>query len=60
MRSADAPAAAADPQREADLGKAYDARIMRRLWVYIRPWRGWFWAAMLCLPLTSACSLAQP
>ena len=33
---------------------------MRRLWAYIRPYRGWFWAAMLCLPLTSACSLAQP
>ncbi|MDX2168730.1 MAG: ABC transporter ATP-binding protein [Deltaproteobacteria bacterium] len=49
-----------DEQREADLGKAYDARLMRRLWVYIRPWRGWFWAAMLCLPLTSLCSLAQP
>lgn len=56
-----APAAAgADPQREADLGKAYDARLIRRLWAYIRPHRGVFWAAMLCLPLTSACSLAQP
>jgi ATP-binding cassette subfamily B protein len=56
-----APAAApADLQREADLGKAYDARLLRRLWVYIRPHRAGFWAAMLCLPLTSACSLAQP
>ena len=54
------PAAVADLHREADLGKAYDARLVRRLWVYIRPYRGWFWAAMLCLPLTSACSLAQP
>ena len=52
--------AAADIPREADLGKAYDARLMRRLWAYIRPWRRWFYAAMLCLPLTSACSLAQP
>jgi ATP-binding cassette subfamily B protein len=49
-----------EEQREADIGKAYDARLMRRLWVYIRPWRWWFWAAMLCLPLTSLCSLAQP
>lgn len=49
-----------DEQREADIGKAYDARLMRRLWAYIRPWRGWFWAAMLCLPLTSLCSLLQP
>ncbi len=53
-------APAADLHRETDLGKAYDARLMRRLWVYIRPHRGRFWAAMLCLPLTSACSLAQP
>jgi ATP-binding cassette, subfamily B, multidrug efflux pump len=53
-------AAAVDPNREADLGKAYDARLMRRLWVYIRPYKLWFWAAMLCLPLTSVCSLAQP
>ena len=60
MSSAGAAAAAVDPHREADLGKAYDARLMRRLWAYIRPWRGRFWAAMLCLPLTSACSLAQP
>jgi ATP-binding cassette subfamily B protein len=49
-----------DLQREADVGKAYDARLLRRLWAYIRPHRGIFWAAMLCLPLTSACSLAQP
>ncbi|MFN8642205.1 MAG: ABC transporter ATP-binding protein [Candidatus Binatia bacterium] len=56
-----APAAGgADPHREADLGKAYDARLMRRLWAYIRPHRAVFWAAMLCLPLTSACSLVQP
>ena len=52
--------AVSDLQREADIGKAYDARLMRRLWAYIRPHRGVFWAAMLCLPLTSACSLAQP
>lgn len=53
-------AAAGDLHREADLGKAYDARLMRRLWAYIQPYRAWFWGAMLCLPLTSACSLAQP
>jgi ATP-binding cassette subfamily B protein len=53
-------ATVSDLHREADLGKAYDARLVRRLWAYIRPHRTWFWAAMLCLPLTSACSLAQP
>ena len=53
-------AAVADLHREADVGTAYDARLIRRLWVFIRPYRAWFWAAMACLPLTSACSLAQP
>jgi ATP-binding cassette subfamily B protein len=52
--------AVADLHREADLGKAYDARLVGRLWRYIRPYRAWFWAAMLCLPLTSVCSLVQP
>ena len=59
MSSPSAPAVA-DLHREAEIGTAYDARLVRRLWTYIRPYRGWFWAAMLCLPLTSACSLAQP
>ena len=54
------PAAVADLHREADIGTAYDARLIRRLWAFIRPYRAWFWAAMACLPLTSACSLAQP
>ena len=53
-------ATVADLHREADLGKAYDARLVRRLWRYIRPYRSWFWAAMLCLPATSVCSLVQP
>jgi len=45
---------------EADLGKAYDSRLIRRLWTYVRPYRAYFWAAFVCLPLTSAMSLAQP
>jgi ATP-binding cassette subfamily B protein len=50
----------ADLHREVEFGKAYDARLLRRLWVYIRPHRAGFWTAMLCLPLTAACGLAQP
>lgn len=50
----------ADLQSEAELGKAYDSRLLRRLWTFIRPYRRWFWGALLCLPLTSAFSLAQP
>lgn len=51
---------AAELHPEADLGKAYDARLIRRLWVYVRPYQKYFWAALVCLPLTSAMSLAQP
>jgi ATP-binding cassette subfamily B protein len=50
----------ADPHREEALGKAYDARLMRRLWQYIRPYRGWFLLSLACLPLTSLFTLAQP
>ena len=53
-------AAVADAARETALGKAYDARLIRRLWGYIRPYRRDFWLAMACLPATSAFVLAQP
>jgi ATP-binding cassette, subfamily B, multidrug efflux pump len=50
----------ADLHREEALGKAYDARLIRRLWWFIRPYRRLFWGSMLCLPLVSAFSLVQP
>jgi len=50
----------ADLHAEQELGKAYDARLIRRLWSYIRPYRRDFWLSMLCLPATAACGLAQP
>ncbi len=53
-------AATADLHREADLGRAYDTRLLRRLWAYIQPHRKHFWASVLCLPATAALSLAQP
>jgi ATP-binding cassette subfamily B multidrug efflux pump len=52
--------AAVDRAREAVFDKAYDARLIRRLWAYIRPYRRDFWLAMGCLPATSIFSLAQP
>jgi ATP-binding cassette subfamily B multidrug efflux pump len=55
-----ATAAGADWAQEAALGKAYDARLIRRLWAYIRPYQRDFWLAMGCLPATSAFVLAQP
>jgi ATP-binding cassette subfamily B protein len=50
----------ADPYAESDLGRAYDRRLMRRLWSYIRPFRATFTASMLCLPVTAGLSLLQP
>ena len=47
-------------QHEAALGKTYDLALLRRLWGYIRPYRAKFSIALVCLPLTSACLLAQP
>jgi ATP-binding cassette subfamily B protein len=49
-----------DLEREASLGKAYDSRLIGRLWVYVRPYRRSFWLSMICLPLSSACALLQP
>ena len=39
---------------------AYDARLVRRLWAYVRPYRAEFALACAFLPLTSAFVLAQP
>jgi ATP-binding cassette subfamily B multidrug efflux pump len=49
-----------DGQREEALGRTYDVALLRRLWRYIRPYRGQFILAVVCLPLTSAFLLAQP
>ncbi len=51
---------ALDPHQEEALGKAYDARLIRRLWSFIRPYRGIFWLSVVCLPLNAACMLTQP
>jgi ATP-binding cassette subfamily B multidrug efflux pump len=48
------------PHDELPLGRAYDARLMRRLWAFVHPYRRDFWLSMVCLPLTSLCTLAQP
>ena len=52
--------AGADLHEEEELGKAYDARLIARLWGYIRPFQRLFWLAIACLPLSSAAMLAQP
>jgi ATP-binding cassette subfamily B protein len=40
--------------------KAYDTRLMRRLWGYVRPYRTWFAGAVACMPLLLAFALVQP
>jgi ATP-binding cassette subfamily B multidrug efflux pump len=50
----------AEIHREEALGRAYDARLMRRLWRYILPYRSLFLLSLACLPLTSVFVLAQP
>jgi ATP-binding cassette subfamily B protein len=52
--------ASARPADEVELGRAYDARLLRRLWTFIRPYRREFWLATLCLPAISTFALAQP
>ena len=42
------------------LGKAYDLRLIQRLWRYIRPYKRLFFFAMLLLPIQQAFGLAQP
>jgi ATP-binding cassette subfamily B protein len=42
------------------LGKAYDARLMRRLLTYLRPYRRSAFLALVCLIAGSAFSILQP
>lgn len=52
--------AQAGHQEEAVLGKAYDFRLIRRLWQFILPYKRLFLLSMLLLPLQQAFGLAQP
>ena len=49
-----------DIHEEQVLGKAYDARLMRRLLAYIKPYRRSAFLAILCLIAGSALSIIQP
>ena len=59
-----APAAKPAAQRgelgEAVLGKAYDLRLIRRLWPFVRPHARLLVLTALIMPLTIAFDLAQP
>jgi len=45
---------------EAELERAYDAELLRRLWHYVRPYRVILWALLTVLPIGSALMLWQP
>jgi ATP-binding cassette subfamily B multidrug efflux pump len=42
------------------LGKAYDARLVRRLWAWVRPYRGLVALTLALLAAVSAAQLVQP
>ena len=45
---------------EQELGKAYDARLLRRLWTYVRPYRGIVCLALLLSPVYQLLEQVQP
>src|SRR5438094_8214045 len=47
-------------QQEEILGKAYDLRLIKRLWQFMAAYKRPVWLAMLLLPLQQAFGLAQP
>ena len=46
--------------RDEITGKAYDLRLMMRLWAYVRPYRATFALSVVCLFASSVALLAQP
>ena len=46
--------------RDAELGRAYDGQVIRKLWTYVQPYRGVFWAALVLSPVNQVFSLVQP
>ncbi|HPQ38756.1 MAG TPA: hypothetical protein PLV45_00155, partial [bacterium] len=46
--------------REDDLGKVYDSRIIRRLYVYARPYLSWLFLALLLAALMSGSQILLP
>lgn len=45
---------------EGALGKAYDARLARRLWPYLRPYRRLLWIALGGMAVSTAGALSRP
>jgi len=51
---------AVESHEEEIFGKAYDLKLIRRLWRFILPYKRLFWCSMLLLPLQQVFGLAQP
>ena len=51
---------AVESAEEATLGKAYDARLMRRLWNYVLPYKGMVLGAVLLIVVSSGLQLVGP
>ncbi len=45
---------------EQALGKAYDGRLLRRLWIHISPHRRLVWISLTVLPLLAGVEIIQP
>lgn len=48
------------PFAEKEFDRAYDWRLVKWVWSYVRPYRGLFLLSMILMPLNSAFALAQP
>jgi len=51
---------AVESVEESTLGKAYDARLMRRLWSYLVPYKGMVSTAVVLIVISSALQLVGP
>jgi ATP-binding cassette subfamily B protein len=54
------PVAASAPSEDDSLGAAYDARLVRRLLVYVSPYRRLVVAALACIAVAAGSQLAAP
>jgi ATP-binding cassette subfamily B protein len=47
-------------EAEEKIGRAYDSRLLRWVWGYIRPYSKLFWLSVVLMPLNSIFALLQP
>ena len=47
-------------EREEELGRVYDSRLIKFVWGYVRPYRGLFFVSMLLMQLNIIFALVQP